>query len=580
MSVRIAGRLVLCLVSAFVIAIFYLPLGHDDFTGRWGDATYGVRLEGGTSNRIADVARGSPAANAGVVAGDVAVRPPLSTVTLDLQSPHRGDVESFTFRRANGAEYTATLRAVPVEGFGTWDCLSGILAIVPATVFLVVAFALVFVRPGVMTWSFFGTAVGYFSTAPSFQYFHSLLPAPLFAALTFALQTLFGNFSVLLLLPFLLRFPNNELTGFSRTFDRAVWAVIVLAFGLAVYEWYLFTALGVSSGVTTFFDEWLPLLTFVAATYIIVGKVKHAPPDVRQRVGFLVIGMVVSFVAYAVYFVPGVPTAVKQIVGYAVVILPINVAYAVLRHRVLDVNFVLNRALAYGILSGFVIAVVSLLDWLFSKVLEQEHLAGLVEILATITIGFLLDRINKVIEATVERIFFRNRRAAEQFVKRAARALPYATDEAAVADALVEVPAESLKIAAAALYRLGHGGRFEGVATSSTTPVAPSGFEANDMLVRVLRADEKSLWLDDVRSHIRADDAGIYVLAVPVTVRHELVSFTLYGAHSNGAQLDPDEVALLEELAREAARAYDHIEAVRTRERYAGFSGIPLPESV
>lgn len=580
MSARIAGRLVLCAVTAFVLAIFYLPLGHDDYTGRWGDATYGVRLEGGTSNRIADVAPGSPAAKAGVVAGDVAVRPPFSTVTLDLQSPHRGDIESFAFRHADGAAYTATLRAVPVEGFGTLDRLSGILAIVPATVFLVVAFALVFVRPSVMTWSFFGTAVGYFSTAPSFQYFHTLLPAPLFAALTFALQTLFGNFSVLLLLPFLLRFPNNELTGFSRAFDRAVWAVIVLAFGLAVYEWYLFTALGVSSGVTTFFDEWLPLLTFAAATYIIVGKVKHAPPDVRQRVAFLVVGMIVSFVAYAVYFVPGVPTAAKQIVGYAVVILPINVAYAVLRHRVLDVNFVLNRALAYGILSGFVIAVVSLLDWFFSKVLEQEHLAGLVEILATITIGFLLDRINKVIEATVERIFFRHRRAAEQFVKRAARALPYATDEAAVADALVEVPAESLKIAAAALYRLGHGGRFEGVATSSSTPVAPSGFEANDMLVRVLRADEKSLWLDDVRSHIRADDAGMYVLAVPVTVRHELVSFTLYGAHSNGAQLDPDEVALLEELAREAARAYDHIEAVRTRERYARFTAAPLPESV
>jgi hypothetical protein len=54
-----------------------------------------------------------------------------------------------------------------------------------------------------------------------------------------------------------------------------------------------------------------------------------------------------------------------------------------------------------------------------------------------------------------------------------------------------------------------------------------------------------------------------------VTVRHELVCFTLYGAHTNGAQLDPDEVELLEELAVEAARAYDHVEAVRVREQYA-----------
>ncbi|MFY9860316.1 MAG: hypothetical protein WAK80_07120, partial [Candidatus Cybelea sp.] len=70
-------------------------------------------------------------------------------------------------------------------------------------------------------------------------------------------------------------------------------------------------------------------------------------------------------------------------------------------------------------------------------------------------------------------------------------------------------------------------------------------------------------------THLDPQNAGIYTLAVPVTVRHELVSFTLYGAHANGAQLDPDEVVLLEELAREAARAYDHVEAERVRERYA-----------
>ena len=85
----------------------------------------------------------------------------------------------------------------------------------------------------------------------------------------------------------------------------------------------------------------------------------------------------------------------------------------------------------------------------------------------------------------------------------------------------------------------------------------------------MLLADEKIVWLDDLRAQLDSENAPIYTLAVPVTVRHELVSFTLYGAHTNGAQLDPDEVVLLEELAREAARAYDHVEAQRAREQYA-----------
>ena len=88
----------------------------------------------------------------------------------------------------------------------------------------------------------------------------------------------------------------------------------------------------------------------------------------------------------------------------------------------------------------------------------------------------------------------------------------------------------------------------------------------------MLLADEKVVWLDDLRTQLDTENAAIYTLAMPVTVRHELVSFTLYGAHANGAQLDPDEVALLEVFAVEAARAYDHVEAVRVRERYAQFA--------
>ena len=85
----------------------------------------------------------------------------------------------------------------------------------------------------------------------------------------------------------------------------------------------------------------------------------------------------------------------------------------------------------------------------------------------------------------------------------------------------------------------------------------------------MLRSEETVIWLDDLRSHLDPQNAAMYALAVPVTVRHELISFTLYGTHANGAQLDPEEVALLEELAREAARAYDHVEAQRARARYA-----------
>ncbi len=576
---RATARFVLIVITAFVIIIFYVPLGHTDYAGRWGEGTFGIVWSSGPRAVIDDVVPDSPAWKQGIRPGDSITGKAFTTEFMQLFAPHVGDTADVSVTRPNGTKFNAHLKAVPVPNFGAWDRFSGVLAIIPATVFLAVAFALVYLRPNVMTWSFYAFAVGYFSTSPSFKYFVWVLPPGPYITLAFVLTTFFGDFAVLPLLPFVLRFPDGRMTGVRRRYDRAIWVLIGLAFAAYSYEWYKTWSTGYPSPFVDVLNTWLPLATFLLASLIVIKKYKTASAATQQRLGFLVLGLIVSFIAYAIYFVPGIPFAVGQIAGYAVVIMPIAVAYGVLRHRVLDVNFVLNRAIVYGLLSVFVIALVSLLDWLFSQIVSKQHLALAIELLATIAVGFLLDRINNTVRRIVETVFFRHRQIAERYIKRAARALPYATEERAVTDGLVQVPVDALRLSAAALYRRSEdGARFEGVGTSNDTPMAPSGFDGNHLLVRMLRANEERVWLDELRTHLDKDNAAIYVLAIPVTVRHELVSFTLYGAHKNGAQLDPQEVDLLQELAEEASRAYDHIEAVRARDRYAASFTIPTAE--
>jgi hypothetical protein len=448
--------------------------------------------------------------------------------------------------------------------------IGGVLAYIPPTVFLIVAFLLVFLRPSLMSWSFYVFAVGYFGTGPAFMYWSHVLSPGAYVGLSFVLSTILGPWSVLPLLPFVLRFPNGDVLGWRRRIDPFVWAFLALAYVLYVIEWRAYSASQSIPGWDIIPSTIIPLGAFALAGLILAKNFATATPSDRQRFAFVALGTLVSFVAYAVYYVPGVPFAVGQVIGFAVVLMPICIAYAVFRLRVLDVNFVLNRALVFGLISVGVIAFVSILDWFFSRVVAIGRFAVGIELLATIAVGFLLDRINRRVEGLVEGLFFRRRRLAERHLRRAASALPYATDEGAIVDGLVQIPADALELAATALYRRSQDGtRFEGVATARQTTIAPPGFGANDLLVRMLLADERIVWLDDVRSHLDPENAAIYALAVPVTVRHELVSFTLYGAHSNGAQLDPEEVDLLEELAREAARAYDHVEAERARARYA-----------
>jgi len=565
---RALSRGLLVLVTLFVVTAYYAPVGHVDFPENWGEGTFGLTIPA-RGVVVTGVDRGSPADRGGIRVGDRVVDAGNWEVEPRLRSPYPGERERLVIERGT-AMLRVSLIATPDPSFGIVARIGGILAYIPPTVFLIVAFLLVFLRPSIMSWSFYIFAVGYFGTGPVFMYWSHVLPPAAYMVLSFVLSTVFGPWSVLPLLPFVLRFPNGDALGWRRRVDPFVWVFLALSYGLYVVEWQAYYGLRTVPAWDTIASAVIPLATFAFAGLILAKNLATATPADRQRWGFLAIGTLASFVAYAVYFVPGVPFAVGQVIGFAVVLMPICIAYAVFRLRVLDVNFVLNRALVYGLLSLGVIAFISVLDWFFSRVLAIGRFAIGVELLATVGVGFLLDRVNRVTENFVESVFFCRRRLAERHLRRAASALAYATDEAAIIDGLVQVPVDALELAAAALYRRSAGGaRYEGVATARQTQFAPPGFDANALLVRMLLADESIVWLDEVRSHLDAENAAVYTLAVPVTVRHELVSFTLYGAHANGAQLDPDEVEMLRELAREAARAYDHVEAERTRERYA-----------
>jgi hypothetical protein len=54
---------------------------------------------------------------------------------------------------------------------------------------------------------------------------------------------------------------------------------------------------------------------------------------------------------------------------------------------------------------------------------------------------------------------------------------------------------------------------------------------------------------------------------LPISVRHELDTIVLFGAHRGGEDFDPDELAWLSSLAAAAGAAYDHLEADALRQR-------------
>ncbi len=167
------ARGLLILVTLFVVAIYYLPIGHVDFAENWGEGTFGLTLPPRTVT-VVSIEKGSPADRAGIRIGDRLVDRGDYEISARLRSAYPRERETLTFER-NNVTYSAIVTAVANPNFGLWQRIGGVLAYLPATLFLIVAFLLVFLRPSVMSWTFYVFAVGYFGTSPVFMYWSHVL---------------------------------------------------------------------------------------------------------------------------------------------------------------------------------------------------------------------------------------------------------------------------------------------------------------------------------------------------------------------------------------------------------------------
>ena len=208
---QMLARALLIIVTLFVVVLYYVPIGHVDFAESWGEGTFGIALPP-QQLVVTTVERGSVADRAGVSAGDRLLINGNYEVPARIRSAYPGERETLRFERG-GVARTVTLTAVPNRNFSILSRIGGVLAYLPPTVFLVVAFLLVFLRPSIMSWAFYLFAVGYFGTGPAFMYWSHVLSPTAYWVLSFVLSTVFGAWSVLPLLPLCCVFPTGTCSG-------------------------------------------------------------------------------------------------------------------------------------------------------------------------------------------------------------------------------------------------------------------------------------------------------------------------------------------------------------------------------
>ncbi len=502
---------------------------------------------------VDDVQPGSPAAQASIAPGDRVV-PPLPRDLFRQPSPpislkllHAGTIRSvYLIAQPSSLTLSEKLRLFAL-------CASYL-------IFLVVGSALLLLRPSPMTWSFY-----LFCFLRRYGDLWFYLPGPgAFFWVSYLFFAILGGANCALVTIFALRFPSDRLEGWRRPAARIA-VLLAILFPLAwLYVFWRVVFMGLPTQAPVSILVFLTSIVYVCAATIFIVTLVLSRGDARHRLQWILVFPFVLVMRVVAINLPDslAPWSSDVLVALAVLI-PLTVAYAVIRRRVFDVEFVVSRAMVYGSITTIVAGTFLLLDWFMSRQFAATRFTLTAEIIVALALGSSLNLLHRNVDRFVDRTFFRQRHLAEQRLTKAAAAVIRAESLQAVDKFLVHEPVKALDLTSAAIFHRDEDGKsFLREVTVGFDRSDVRELTSNDSLVLHLLAEEEPVRLADIAwSTDELPALGNAVLAVPVLLREHLLSIVLYGPHRNGADIDPDEVRSIAVLVERAGAAYDHIEA-------------------
>lgn len=529
---------------------------------------------GFNGDRVQSVDARSPAAKAGLRVGD---RFDPRTSFFDRLRAGTDPVrygQTIRFRIVrNGTPRTIVLRAtnapnmISDAGIFVYPPISlFVLTFISIFAFILVGTALVLLRPNRMTWMFFLFCIG-----PSASYFETAiallnLPMPLGFVLNMLRSTLL-IVGLCAFIDFALRFPNDEVRGWRQRAERSLLIFFFLFLGFDYYSWGVqvyYAQSAWAANVWQFTNQaflWLCELAVVAA---LLETYRRSIAQEKHRLRWGIAGALLGYTAVIFHasILGLIPTAgwVCFSLQTLSALAPFAIAYAVLKHRVIDIRFVINRAMVYGVVSAILVTLLASTYWLIGRVLQQTQLAAFLQLAAAIGIGISLLYTYKRIEALVNRWFFKPIYDAQEHLARVATTMLSAQSSEALEKLIATEPVSALDLASGALFRR-RDGAFERVSAIGWSEFDNRSLERDDPLVLHLEAKRGALSLNDSRfsqTYLQAK-TNFADEAVPIFSHGVLTAIALYGPHVNGTQIDPMERSAIEKLAAPAEQAYESL---------------------
>ncbi len=220
--------------------------------------------------------------------------------------------------------------------------------------------------------------------------------------------------------------------------------------------------------------------------------------------------------------------------------------YAVLRTRLIDVAFVVDRALVFGLLTALVFGTFSILELALHQFAVSDKVGWALQAVAALVLAVVLSPLHRRLESWIEQAFFRSQRLALLALERFARECPFVERE----PHLLEMAIERLKpqCAAVAVYERAGSTYRRRAASEESWPVVA---DADDPAFVALRASHEPVPLAAQASRLGSEG-----LALPMTVAESLLG-ALVCRPRDGEQFAPEVRAALANAAHNLGMALD-----------------------
>ncbi len=157
------------------------------------------------------------------------------------------------------------------------------------------------------------------------------------------------------------------------------------------------------------------VLPYALCVLMLLVGYRNVAIEARQRLRWifwsaivLVFGISLSNEAYL-----GYPQSYMiEVAAYVIAL--VGLLYAVLRHRVVDMSFIVNRALVYSATLTVVVAVFTLLQSFLENLALSHNESLALELGVPLILGFSLEALRKRLERISEQLFFRRKFNAEK----------------------------------------------------------------------------------------------------------------------------------------------------------------------